>query len=157
MHTFHIYLLCTRTYVSISCSYVHTVCELLSSMYGETSLNRTLRNLEPSLNWTCFQVLLSILAVHIEPLLSVHLPKPNFFFGPKGVQFREVTLYLHTYIRTYMDTHVLSSVYTCIHTYVHTMYGHTSHTVTCYCIFDTQYPCPPPLWIVCLSLLFLFT
>ena len=35
-------------------------------LYIETFLNQTLCNLKPSLNWMCFQVLLSIFAVHIE-------------------------------------------------------------------------------------------
>ena len=69
-----------RCTYSVCCTYVHTV--LFCSMYpqyvayvpyilrtcSETSLNRTIRNLEPSLNWVCFQVLLSIFAVHIEPV-----------------------------------------------------------------------------------------
>ena len=35
--------------------------------YSETSLNRTLCIPKTSLNWTCYQVLLSIFAVHTEP------------------------------------------------------------------------------------------
>ena len=31
-------------------------------------LDRTHCNLEPSLKWTCFQVLPSVFAVHVEPL-----------------------------------------------------------------------------------------
>ena len=38
------------------------------AVYSETSLNRTLCILKTSLNWTCFQVLLSIFAVHTEAL-----------------------------------------------------------------------------------------
>ena len=33
----------------------------------------------------CFEVLLSIFAVHIEPLYSGNLSKLNIFFGSKGV------------------------------------------------------------------------
>ena len=38
-------------------------------------------------------ILLPIFTAHIEPLESGNLSKLNLFFGPKGVQIREVTLY----------------------------------------------------------------
>ena len=45
-----------------------SLCYLVMHSFTIPPLNRTLCNLELSLNWVCFQVLLSILAVHIEPL-----------------------------------------------------------------------------------------
>ena len=67
--------------------------KLASSKSCEPSLNRALCTLcDPFLKRMCFQVLLSIFAVHIEPLQSGNLSKPNHLFGPKGVEFRKVTL-----------------------------------------------------------------
>jgi hypothetical protein len=53
----------------------------------------------------CSQVLLSIFAVHIESLLSKYLAEPNLFFGPKGVQFGEVTLYSQDHVSAPIHMH----------------------------------------------------
>ena len=66
-----------RTYVHVQValtSLQHTkassddVRTYVCSNYSGTCLNRTLCNLQPSLSWRCFQVLLSIFAAHPKPL-----------------------------------------------------------------------------------------
>ena len=49
-------------------------------------------------------------AVHIEPLQSGNLPRLNYFFDPKGVWFREVTLYIWGRLRVALDPLIVDSL-----------------------------------------------